>query len=445
MTVAAKSDLQLRAEAAAIRFHTRARSAIVIEFAGVPKAGKTTTLGAVQAFLRRCGFRVNVVVERASVCPIKDKKDANFNVWTACTTLVQILDQTQTPPSVDDPEILVLDRGIFDSIWWFGLMVELGRIRSEDKDLVEKFLLLPEWRRRISGVVVMLANPAEALQRERGHLPVEGTQGSIMNPQVLGKTKEVVEATMARLYNRFKFLTVDTSSEEFSNNPKATCEAVAGRILDWVEEQIEERIFSVRKKLVKEVFQENRVILVGGTEILQNQFLSEGEYIARSEIESDYDRVQALPIVVVRNRNGEILLLQRKEVNKEDRLHEKMVIWAGGHVRKEDAEEGNPLSICAVRELQEELRLRIEPDDLHTLGSIYIDEGTSSKHVAIVYEWRAKTDYIAVSLNNAEFFERQGNSLSCTFVDIPSLHSKVSEGSLHEDWSREILGNMLVA
>jgi hypothetical protein len=112
-----KSALQVRAEAAAAKFHVSARSAIVIEFAGVPKAGKTTTLGAVQAFLRRCGFRVNVVVERASVCPIKDKKDSNFNIWTACTTLVQILDQTQIPPSVDDPEILILDRGILDSIW----------------------------------------------------------------------------------------------------------------------------------------------------------------------------------------------------------------------------------------------------------------------------------------------------------------------------------------
>ena len=67
---------------------------MVIEFAGVPKAGKTTTLGQVHAFLERCGFRVEVVVEHASIRPIRDRKHADFNVWTACTTLSQILEKT---------------------------------------------------------------------------------------------------------------------------------------------------------------------------------------------------------------------------------------------------------------------------------------------------------------------------------------------------------------
>ena len=88
-----KSDLQKRAEAARARFNG-ARKPIVVEFAGVPKAGKTTTLSQIQAFLKRCGFRVEVVVERASVCPIQDKKHSNFNVWTACMTLSQILQKT---------------------------------------------------------------------------------------------------------------------------------------------------------------------------------------------------------------------------------------------------------------------------------------------------------------------------------------------------------------
>ncbi|MDI6794689.1 MAG: hypothetical protein QME81_17790, partial [bacterium] len=79
----------------------------MIEFAGVPKAGKTTTLNQLYAFLKRCGFRVEVVVERASVCPIRDKKHANFNVWTACTTLSQILEKTQNPPRENDPHILI--------------------------------------------------------------------------------------------------------------------------------------------------------------------------------------------------------------------------------------------------------------------------------------------------------------------------------------------------
>jgi predicted ATPase len=96
----------------------------VIEFAGAPKAGKTTTLSTLQAFLKRCGFKVEVVIERASVCPIRDKKHANFNIWTACTTLAQILEKTQHQhernPHPDSPEVLILDRGFLTRLSGWG-------------------------------------------------------------------------------------------------------------------------------------------------------------------------------------------------------------------------------------------------------------------------------------------------------------------------------------
>jgi len=168
-----KSALQLCAEAALARFRTDARRPVVIEFAGVPKAGKTSTIAQIQGFFKRCGFRVQVVVERASVCPIKDKKHATFNIWTARTTLAQILEHTQDPPRDDDPQILVLDRGLFDTIAWLRFMDHLSRIRTSDREKVEQFLLLPEWRQRVTGVVVMTASPQDAMARERGYLPVE--------------------------------------------------------------------------------------------------------------------------------------------------------------------------------------------------------------------------------------------------------------------------------
>ena len=47
-----KSSLQIRAEKCAKKFAAQeARKPIVIEFAGLPKAGKTTTLNQIQAFL----------------------------------------------------------------------------------------------------------------------------------------------------------------------------------------------------------------------------------------------------------------------------------------------------------------------------------------------------------------------------------------------------------
>ena len=106
--------------------------------------------------------------------------------WTACTTLAQILENTQDPPRADDPDVLILDRGIFDSICWLTTMERLSRITAADRVMVEKFLLVDEWRTRINGVILMTASPEDALKREQGFLSVTGT-GSIMNPAVLEK------------------------------------------------------------------------------------------------------------------------------------------------------------------------------------------------------------------------------------------------------------------
>ena len=439
-----KSNLQVRAEHAAERFITTARKPIVIEFAGVPKAGKTTTLNQIQAFLKRCGFRVEVVIERASVCPIKDKKHSNFNVWTACTTLAQILEKTQDPPRFDDPHILILDRGLFDSICWFTMMDRLERIRSDDRKTVEEFLRIADWRERITGVIVMTASPQDALEREKGHLPVKDGSGSIMNQEVLGRMLKVTEETVQRLKGDFRIHMIDTSSGETKNKPKRTSEIVADVVLSWIEEQLKEDILCLPKSKVTKLFKGRTSLQASDARSLSKLFTEVGAFQPREEVEADDDLVQALPVVVVRNKSGEVLQLRRRERSEDKPLHEKLVIWAGGHVRKEDAKNGDSLIHCALRELQEELRLSLEGKDLTLLGAVYADaEGSISKHAAFVYEWRAETDDVAVALSTSEFFERRGTSLSGKFADLKTISSDINSNKISEVWSVEIVRELL--
>ncbi len=242
-----RTPLQQRAEDLSAAFRHSKRPALVVEFAGVPKAGKTSTLGQVYSFLRRCGFRCEIVVERASVCPIRDKKHFNFNIWTACTSLAQLLEKTQNPPHQDDPDILFLDRGIFDSVCWMAMLERLGRIRPIERKETTDFLLGSDWVRRVSGVIAMSASPSDAMAREQGHLSVIGREGSIMNTPVLSQMGEVLRETMDGLKNSFRIFYVDTSSNEFSHKPKETCEAVATRILDWVEDPLKNKFYPLRK------------------------------------------------------------------------------------------------------------------------------------------------------------------------------------------------------
>src|SRR5437764_5508804 len=125
-----KTQLQVRAESICGRFKNKARRPVVIEFSGSPKAGKTTVVNHISGFLKRCGFRTKIVVERAVVCPIRDKKDSAFNIWTLCHSLAALLEETQEPPAPNEPDILILDRGIFDTTCWLSMLEKLSRLRT---------------------------------------------------------------------------------------------------------------------------------------------------------------------------------------------------------------------------------------------------------------------------------------------------------------------------
>jgi ADP-ribose pyrophosphatase YjhB (NUDIX family) len=140
------------------------------------------------------------------------------------------------------------------------------------------------------------------------------------------------------------------------------------------------------------------------------------------------------------------LRLRRRERDEKNPLHEKLVIWAGGHARKEDQSNGETLVTCAIRELQEELRLSLDPSELQLKGAIYYDQDLkSARHVAIVYEWNAKADDVAIVLSTAEFFERRGTALSGKFVSVASLVADVESEKIAEAWSIEVVREILAA
>ena len=74
------------------------------------------------------------------------------------------------------------------------------------------------------------------------------------------------------------------------------------------------------------------------------------------------------------------------------------------------------------------------------IGAVYFDNGGStSKHVAIAYEWRSVTNDVSVVLSRSEFFERRGTSLSGSFAAVDKLVDDVQTKRLKEPWSVELI------
>jgi len=265
-----------------------------------------------------------------------------------------------------------------------------------------------------------------------------------MNEEVLKQMRDTTRECVKNLEGAFRIREVDTSSGTTSSDPKVTAEVVADQILTWIEDELREDILYLPKGELAELFGV-KVSLSGQDAVTVIQaFSDKGVFKPRTEVEDNVSLVQALPIVIVRRKNGDVLLLRRSERSETNPLHEKLVIWAGGHVRREDGTNGHAILRGAQRELQEELRLNVEPEELRLFGAVYADEGgKTSKHAALVFEWRADTDDIAITLSSSEFFERRGTSLSGTFVPVSQLAEDVASKKISEVWSVEIIREIL--
>src|SRR5437016_2052376 len=85
----------------------------VIELFGLPRTGKTSSVDFLLHSLRQAGLRVQVIRERASLSPIRNKMSPLFNYWTALSQLREYVEACD-----QDLDVVLADRGVLDSAVW---------------------------------------------------------------------------------------------------------------------------------------------------------------------------------------------------------------------------------------------------------------------------------------------------------------------------------------
>ncbi|WP_140403847.1 hypothetical protein [Nocardioides sp. XL1] len=202
---------------------------ILIEFAGTPKSGKSTCIEAVRHFFHRTGFKVATPSEGASRrTPSHFKSDLTaYNAWNASYAIRQVIEIVHQPERFD---IGILDRGLFDTVAWFEWLAKTGEVDRATADVVVEFIMLENWRASIDIVVLMQADPADAMQRENENKLVEKT-GRAMNPESLAELNVVYDSVQDQHKHLFPFfLGLDTSTTEASleNSARLVVEVMLG-------------------------------------------------------------------------------------------------------------------------------------------------------------------------------------------------------------------------
>ena len=417
----------------------RQRRPIVIEFCGSPKAGKTSSINSLNIFLKRNGFRTSVLAERASVCPILDKQSPVFNSWTCSATINEINEKIDTANASPNPEnnldVIICDRGIFDSLCWFRWLKNRDKMNEYEYDVFTKFALLNRWQKNIDLVYVFVTTPEESIRREYANLLTD-KRGSIMKENILYQYKEAVEQTLLEYQEVFRATCIIDTTEQEQN--------------DVGYEVTEKTLITLRDMLMEKIGYINSSDLTLNEGINEVALIKNGlqkiQYDLRNKVEDDPSLIQPIAIAVITSRDGEKVFCVKKTAKSTDKSSPESgqtLLYVGGHMRREDDSSicNNTLDVLRntlERELFEELGISIAIDKKNSPFAIYTPDNEKSKrHLAI--GWKVSIDEdTKIRLDSYELVQKKGKSKSGCFIPIKDI---TNSNMSFESWSRIILLN----
>ncbi len=414
-----------------LRIHlTRAPRAFVMEFAGTPKSGKSTSVEAIRHFFVRNKLRVHILTERAALCPIPMKGHLFFNTWCAASMLAELLANVET-----ETDIIIVDRGLFDALVWMTMQERRGELTHKEARIIEKFLLLDRWRSLIDLAVVMSVSPKEAIDRETKQR-ITPKLGSIMNPGVLDSINKAVQEAIDRYKPKFKaIIDHQTTGKEIRQSNIE----LANKVLDNLELFLNPEILVLPKKRIEELCKsKNNSFGEGAIQSAYKCITDHGQYIKRDDVERDENFVQIIPSALL-TYDDEVFLFQRKETDPKYRLYGKSTIWQGCHVSKVIGTDFKQILRNTLQERVSRSLFLSRVFPIEEYGYCW-DRNipSSNQHFGIIFKISIDNKQTAIDLRKKEFRKKRGHGLIGQFADFKEIYRRVDELGL-ETWSRSII------
>jgi predicted NUDIX family phosphoesterase len=144
---------------------------------------------------------------------------------------------------------------------------------------------------------------------------------------------------------------------------------------------------------------------------------AEKQFVPRSEAERSPIYLQPIPCAVIRYEN-KVLFLKRKKPGHP--LHDTYAVWAGGHVSASD--DGDEILLNTLkREISEEVFIKgayeLNPEPVGLIRTN--EDARASRHIGVLYEITLTSEDVALALNQKEFRETRGSSMSGRLAVIP--------------------------
>lgn len=432
---------KLAAEVLKLKKDSRPKRPVIIEFCGSPKSGKTQAATSLTIFLKRNGFNVKVLTERASVSPVTDKRSPFFNMWTGCSMVTELIPYLSEP--VTDVDVVIADRGVFDTLCWFTWLSQNGAISTDEHQEMVGFFMSKRFRQSTDLVLAFTASSEASMKREYAHL-LTHKLGSIMAPGVLDSYVRSIEEAIREYGPAFKDVkSIDTSKID----QDAVAVDVTTKVLESMREELVEKVGVLSRSLLER--------LVPGQEPFELELLAnagmEIQFQPRTAVETDMDLVQLVPVVVVADAAMTQVMVFKKRSETLGKSYsperDRNLLYVGGHMRVEDSfgldtTDLQRISRVAIqREMFEELGTSLRLED-GGVFCIWDREGqkSSQKHLAIVHLAKVNFEEVRLRLDGYELVQPHNSEISGQVVDAQVAATWPAKSV--ESWSRVILQRM---
>lgn len=426
----AKEVLRLKAD-------REQRRPLLIEFCGSPKSGKSTTINSLNIFLKRNGFKTILLTERASICPIENKTHPFFNIWTLSSAVAEIIKNIDL--GKDKIDIIISDRGLFDSLCWFEWLntnpsKSSSYLDNQSYSILRDFVLMDMLSGYLDLIYVFKVSPEISIKREYANLLTE-KRGSIMTESILESYNTAIDQTVKKYKGKFREVQeIRTDTEETDNNPSKVGYNVTLNILQTLKNLLIEKIGYI------EISDIAKYSLT--TESIFNEQL---RFDNRDKVEKE-NYIQLIPIAVITNpERTKVLVVKKsdKRTTSDSAEMDKLLLYIGGHIRIEDQTQikaNDTLKIikkALKREIQEEIGESLSIQDSTPFLIYATNKEQSKRHLAVCFVIEMDLEEKKFKLTSDEFIMKTGTSKSGQVLKIVDLIN--DSNNKFEAWSVKII------
>ena len=154
-----------------------------------------------------------------------------FNAWALNYAISEILIAYH---NVEEYDLVVLDRGPFDSLAWMNVLKDDGKLDQDGYDRIKNFAQHPKWAMLVERTYLFICSPETSMRREHEAKLIR-SDGTAMNPKMLGKLREQYESLGKESSSNVS--SIKQFSTDKDGSQRDTARAIVGDIMDLLEQK----------------------------------------------------------------------------------------------------------------------------------------------------------------------------------------------------------------